>query len=321
MSDDVVAGFLARCRASYVFARVAAETANFAALAALVLVCAWLGLPRALPALAVAALPALGLFAALRAVALRLDVAGLDERLGLEGWLRTHASGVGDPAARAWLADGLAARLRALPPERELGRRLARASRRPLRLVLVLAALLLLLRGLWLPALPEGVLPLAGRAAARGASGGTGTGETRAGTQTEPAASAAEPSEAASNAGGAVTDSATEAGHGEEQPADRKSAAAPEPTLGPLDAALVDSFLVPRFEQPAAADPAADPAAGDAGSAGRAPEASASPAAPAPPSAAMDFTRAAERALRSRHVPESEREVVRRWFAAGAARR
>jgi hypothetical protein len=101
--------------------------------------------------------------------------------------------------------------------------------------------------------------------------------------------------------------------------------AAPTPPLPPPppeganplpDLELRDEFAVPHFvgegetrrqlaRQASVADdrPTAVPPAGSAGSAGQ-----------PPASEEMDFERAEERALQSRHVPDEERAFLRRYF-------
>lgn len=228
----------------------------------------------------------------------------LDAALGLDGRLETYVdpSASADSPMRAWLARDLAA---AIPHPAPGGgaRGLVGAPVRPVRSLLVLLALLYLL-GLVLPPLPDGVLPIG--AGAGGGSAGAGPSETPA------------PSEVQSPPSVEQVDAPPDPPAPESEP--------PPATLPPealiaapetRDAVVVPSFVGEgegTMTKTAVVDvESAPPAAGGSApgrtqvtSGGGEPEV-ATPEAP-------DFRRAAEQAMRSRHVPPSERAFVERWF-------
>lgn len=299
MIDDPVAAFLARERASRRVLIRRSEAVRLAALWALAACCAWIAWPEALGSIAWGG--GLVVAAVLLVVPFlrRESVAALDDRLGLDGWLTTHGERGGDVAAHGWLARDLVTRLERLPEPVQRDRLAWLPLRRPLRITALVVLLLLLLRIVWLPPLPRGVLPLAGRAAAAGPAGDDGRGATRPGTQTR-----TEDPTGASPQGGDVAAGASrdDASPGRE---------IPQHEITPLEAPLADAFLVPELEAGAASSSAASPTGGDAGSG----------ATDTPSEPERDFARAAETALRSRHVPPNEREAVRRWFGSPPVRR
>lgn len=299
MIDDPVAAFLARERASRRFLLRRAEAARLVALWALAACCAWIAWPEALRSIAWGGgLLVAGLLLVVPFLR-RESLADLDARLGLDGWLTTHGERGGDLAVRGWLARDLAVRLERLPAPARRDRGAWLPLRRPLRITALVVLLLLLLRLVWLPPLPRGVLPLAGRPAAAGPAGEEGRGETRPGTQSRTADPAGASPQRGDVASGAPRD---ESSPGRESPRHE---------ITPLDAPLADAFLVPELEAGASSSSVASPSGGDAGNDVVTP----------PPELERDFARAAETALRSRHVPPHEREAVRRWFGSPPLRR
>jgi len=229
----------------------------------------------------------------------------LDDALGLGGMLETYVdpSASTDGPMRAWLERDLAASIPMLASG--VGaRRLVGVPVRPLRSLLVLLALLYLL-GFVLPPLPDGVLPMG--SGAMGGAAGAGPGGAP-----EPIVAQASPPDAQ-----------------EEAPADPPAPESePPPTTLPPEALIAapetrDAVVVPSFvgdgagtvqksavvdvesAPPAAGGSAAGPKRGGSGGGGE-PEIST----PEDP----DFRRAAEQAMRSRHVPPAERAFVERWF-------
>lgn len=266
------------------------------------------------PPAAVRILPfvCLGLAAVVVAVAVwprRTPWRRIDETLGLGGRLETwvDASGPASEPMRGWLQRELTAAI----PSAAAGERMRKLGwlpTRPLRSALVLLALLYLL-GLVLPPLPDGVLPLGAGASGGGAVGG--------GAEKEPATevvAAATPEVAESEV--------PRAAEPEPEPEPAPSSLPPETLIDAM--ATRDAIVVPSFvgegEGTLTEVDVVDVQGGEGGSdgatrvGGRAqgvgdggdPD----PRLPDQP----DFERAAERALRSRHVPPAERAFVRRWF-------
>ncbi|MGA0868810.1 MAG: hypothetical protein ACO3UM_07755 [Planctomycetota bacterium] len=231
----------------------------------------------------------------------------IDEALDLDGRLETWVTSRRDDssAMRSWLQRDLASALPAASHDGRLGR-LGWLPMRPLVSALALLLVLLFL-GLILPPFPEGVLPL---------GGGSGTG------------GAPEKTEAASTPSAAVVDTDgpdSPAPGGAEPPA---SEPPPPPSLPPealmaaaqtRDAVVVPSFVgegpTTRAEVPVVdVDDGARPAGASGFQETQAPRSggSSGPEAGAPTD--PEFIRAAEQAMRSRHVPLPEQAFVRRWF-------
>ena len=283
---------------------------------ALVCACCWIAAPEWTgPAVGIA-VAAIATLAALRWRSLRLDVAELDRRNELDGWLRTWSDPycAADRPARAWLEALLEPRLLALDLA-DPGSRLARLARRPARVVLLALLILLLLRLLWLPPLPAGVLPLGGRAAAVGGPGPTGEGLGGPGTATAPAGADAGPVAGVGTAAGGAERPTDAPGP---RPGEATSSAAPQPYVA-LDLPVVDAFAVPELLEEAIGGDGSGTVEGAGGRTDHLP-ALGGDAVPGPPDA-EDFERAREAALRSRHVRAEEREAVRRWFDEFARRR
>lgn len=236
-----------------------------------------------------------------------LDPVEADRRLGLRGrlrtWLDARSAGRSGPMV-GWLERELAAGFAAAPPlaRRNLGRRGLGAARS----ALVLLAVLWLLRWLVLPPLPDGVIALASR-------------------PTEPVPTLAETSEAKPPVEPADREPSPRAATERPDPdADEQPPRQPDFVLPPealvFEPPVQDTFVVPSFVGSAGGREVDGPAAGlDEGPAGRAAAGSGARNGAAddreqPPSPAQEFERAAEAALRSRHVPPAERAFVRRWF-------
>ncbi len=319
MSETVVERFLAQSRAGYRLARTAAESARLASLLGVVVIATWIAWPSIWRSAAGASIALVVAFAALRSLSLRLDVVALDSRAGLRGWLRTWYGSRGidscDAAARAWLADELSERLLGTPAP-DMGRRLGRLARRPLRLVCLGILILLFLRLIWLPALPDGVLPLAGRLSATGADGSEGEGSPRAGARTEPAPASPTPSPSGIGAAdlGPSAPDVDDRGRGGAAPGGVPGAATTVP-IPPSELPPQDQFLIPEFVVPASAGGGATAPGPDSPRGGN------EESQPSPEDPSESFVRARESALRSRHVPPEEREVVRRWFSSGPSKR
>lgn len=303
--------FLAQTRRSHRIACALAELRAWAGLAGVAIAACWIAAPAAL-------VVAIGLIVVVVvsrvvwvATSFGPSVAALDARDGLRGWLCTfvETSRVPDEGARSWLAGELAARIAAIADDRG-GSRLLPLLRRPARLVWVALLILLLLRALWLPALPDGILPLAGRPASLGPEqAGPGIGG-EPGTQRSPATTTHEESRDATAAGGAS------------DPSTGAVAAGQHPATGaevrPLPAAPLDLPVADVFAMPALIEDSVSDATSDTARPGRTRAGADSPSSggEAPPASndERQFERARESALGNRHVPVEERDAVRRWF-------
>lgn len=231
----------------------------------------------------------------------------IDEALELGGRLETWTEPSGDSSApmRSWLERELAAAIPAAGAGPRL-RKLGWVPTRPLRSLIALLALLLLL-GLVLPPLPEGVLPLG--AGAAGGGGGTG------GAEDELPAEVVE-----TDVQEAAASEAPIAPEPEPEPA--PSSLPPEALIDGM--ATRDAVVVPSFVddgEGTLTEVEVVDVQGSEGNAGSVAQASGGTQVAGdgaePDAQALDepeFERAAERALRSRHVPPAEQAFVRRWF-------
>jgi hypothetical protein len=255
-------------------------------------------------AVAVAAVVGAGGAAALR----RPSLVSADRELGLADRLLTYAGlraqrEVARPAMRAWFEADLDRSLAAIPAEqcarvgwRGLGR---------IRYAIPLLVLLLLMR-LLAPTLPP-IAPSGPRTSERGSSGGRDA--------PGPGNSRPQPPDAAPN-------QPPPAAETEPSPPPGESPSGPPAPLltglGAEDALVVPEFIGEGEGRRARARSAeiGDDAAGG----GRPPQGvGRGEAQPAPRQ--RDYEQAREQALRARHVPENERQFVRRYFEALVQRR
>ncbi len=210
-----------------------------------------------------------------------------------------------------WLSRQLEDRLVALP--RDLTKKISRAPLGRLRYLMPLLILLFLLRlfAPVLPPLPEGRLALNNQSGG-GSSAGDGEAETGAGSEGE---GENEPQEGPETPSEQPPEPA-------EDPIEDQGDADP-PSLPPKslaeDGSKDESFLLPSFvgegESRLSKAPVASIDEGGTGATARK-ERNKSRGGPMDEVDEKDFERALERALRSRHVPESERPFVRRYFEA-----
>jgi hypothetical protein len=244
----------------------------------------------------------------------RVQILVPDEQFGLQDELATWtgtSAGQRETAMFSWLARQLETRIVAMPLS--LTRKISRAPLGRLRYLLPLLILLLLLRlfAPVLPPLPEGRLALSnqGGAGVAGAGAESGAG----GDQGE------------ADEGEAEKDPEAPPSEDEPQPEEQQEEAGEEnpPELPPkaLDnaAGKDESFLLPSFVGEGESRLTKAPVAGidEQGAGGAAGEQAKSTAGRGMDELdEKDFERALEKALRSRHVPESERPFVRRYFEA-----
>lgn len=234
----------------------------------------------------------------------------------LATWLEQERRHTADRPMARWLCSDLARELGAVPaPDlRRLGRRRLGRIRYLLPVCVLLLLALWLLR--WWPPEVPGLLGGGGAGAGgpttAGAAGGAATGN-GAGETPSPLPPPPEP-----DAGEPPADQ-PEADPPEPEP---PAAVPPEPPAPLVPLPSEQQFTVPQFidDGPSRRELArvarqGDGGAGAGAAAGRADAGrGAGETAPLPASDPEAFTRAAEAALRARHVPEAERAMVRRFF-------
>jgi hypothetical protein len=320
VSQTQVDGFLARARRQARWTEVVPVAREIALLFAVLAASAWIAWPRALPAVVVVGAVTVVIGAWCVARARRFDVERLDASLQLRGWLASYVeSPHADPSMRAWLADRLAPQIPVLPA-RDLARRLRGIRRRPQRFVTIVLLILILLRMVWLPQLPTGVLPLgSGRAPELDASGGAAAsgGDRELGQRTQPSRSDADSSAGQVDPSVAEQPSETTPDASVGGSADAPPPPSPRSPL-PLPLPSRDAFLPAAMVEPTGSGLASEnppPTTVNPPPRQTPPPAATTPAAGGdrPP---RDYQRAREQAMRSRHLEDRERAGVAAWFDA-----
>ena len=302
----------------------------------LVCVLVWIAVPGWLAVTAAVGGAAFVLAVAIDAWRRRFDPVQVDRQLGLDDRLRTWTelrSRAAVPRSLPWLERELASRLCAVDPAAR--RRLGHRGLGPWS-ILVWAILALLLLRAFLPVMPEGPLELAGRgpegaAGSNGSGGGGGAGV----PDDAPSSGAADSGEAEPDEGDVPPPPPPEPGPGSPEqpppePGDEPSLELPpEPVV---DRPTEDAFQVPQFIGAGQGELREAPTIGleeRAPSGGSTPESTAPPPTPVgageaeePPASPpdVDWQRALERALDSRHVPPDERRHVQDYFRRLAER-
>lgn len=295
--------------------RLLAGAARLAIACGTVVACVAIAVPDQWTAALWIALALLATWATARALSLRLDAVEADRRLGLRGALRTwfdaRRTGSGG-AMLGWLERDLAERIEDAPLQarRHVGRRRLGAARSALFLLLILV----LLRWFVLPPLPEGIAPFAGLPTSVGVAAGGGEAQGTEDPGTEDEQESDEQGE---------EDVRPDTPHPDEGP-NPEDVPPKGPELPPealvFDPPVQDAFVVPSFvgagegretTAPAAGIDEGAPSTAGAGATGGGTGAGRETPGTDPQ---VEFERALEDALRSRHVPPEEREFVRRWF-------
>ncbi len=304
-SNSGVAAFVRRLDRWH---RLAAVAAALAAHAVVVIALLWILdelVPRWSSPVSWVAVVWLSAFAVLHWRWSGVSVDVLDRRFGLHDALRTWTGGVALGPMRDWLERDLGARIAGLSPSRQW--KPVRQRLRPLRVLVPLLLALIILRSL----APDGDLNAGLGGGGGGAAGGAAGGTTSSDDPPE------SPPDSPDTPPQDDPPPPPPDDHPEDPPPDE-----PDPPGAPED--LIDErpnqdeFVLPHFvgDGPSRTEQAH---VADVGSGGTKPpptqrDPTGQPNEDPPPPEIAEFDRAAERALRSRHVREDERDTVRRYF-------